>query len=195
MNIKLIGLLIVLVQNSPLPAQHIIDWDGNYQLQLSDFQSPSTQLQGSSIKSITSGAGFDFAFHMSNAEFVFTKNFNSNVNCSFNCAISSIVAPDSVHAMDLLLFARYQFDLAELYARKVRARLYEVKGAFSNTGFFKPVFQEFQQEYARRYAEAMNATNLGENREVLLQLHNEVLDEIAFYPEFCKACKPKKKKK
>jgi len=57
---------------------------------------------------------------MSNAEFMFTKNFNSKVNCEFHCNIASLIAPDTARAMNLLLFSRYAFDLAELYARKVR---------------------------------------------------------------------------
>ena len=180
---------------SSVIAQDEVEWDGKYQLHFSDFQSPTTQIGEGNIYSLFGGSSFDFAFHMSNAEFMFTKNFNSKVNCTFKRNLASLVAPDSARAMDLLLFSRYEFDLAELYARKVRQRLYEVKGTFSNPSFFQPVFEQFQKEYLERHVRAGRATDLGHDREKLQELHTEVVNEIATYSEFCKTCKPQKKKK
>lgn len=132
---------------------------------------------------------------MSNAEFMFTKNFNSKVSCSFNRVAASIVAPDSAIAMDLLLFARYEFDLSELHARKLRKKLYEEKAAFSSVDFFKPASEEIQQQFTQRHAIAAKATDLGKNREKLSELHKEVINEIDQLADFCKQCKPPKKKK
>lgn len=131
---------------------------------------------------------------MSNAQFMFTKNFNNKVNCTFNRDASVLVAPDSSSASDLLLFARYDFDLAELYARKLRKKLYEEKGAFSNVNFFRPVFDQLQQEFSVRHTNAAKATELGRNREELLALQKQVWQEIDELNDFCKECKPQKKK-
>ena len=125
-------------------GQNTIEWDGIYQLRLSDFQSPATQIGGVTIYSLHSAASFDFSFSMSSGEFMFTKNFNPKVNCSFNRGAASMVAPDSARANDLLSFARYEFDLAELYARKFRKRLYEEKDAFSDASFFQPIYDSVQ---------------------------------------------------
>src|SRR6478609_8493552 len=117
-------------------AQPIIEWNENYKLGLSDFQSPSTEVGPKvSIISLQSGSNIDFSFYMSNAEFITTKNFNSKVACTFNRKSASLIAPDTTSAMDLLAFSQYGFDMAELYARKLRKRLYEEKGAFSNASF------------------------------------------------------------
>jgi hypothetical protein len=73
--------------------------------------------------------------------------------------------------------------------------LYEVKGTFSSPQFFQPVFERFQQEYGERQVAAGRLTNLGHNREKLDELHREVKNEIATYADFCKSCKPPRKKK
>jgi len=178
-----------------IKAQNKIDWTGNYQLRLSDFQSPATQIGQTTIYSFHSGSGIDFSFFMSKAEFMFTKNFNSKVNCSFNRSAASIVAPDSAIAADLVNFARYDFDLLELYARKFRKTLFEEKGAFSDVNFFKPIYDQMQNEFAQRHTVAGKITDLGRNKEKLRELHHEVLIEMKLFSDFCKDCKPVKKKK
>jgi hypothetical protein len=188
-------MLLVMFSYYSLHAQDVVEWDGKYQIELSDFKSPTTQIGEGNIYSLYGGSSFDFAYQMANAEFMFTKNFNSKVTCKFNRNIASLVAPDSVRAMDMLLFARFEFDLAELYARKVRQRLYEVKGTFSNPTFFQPVFDQFQKEYGERHVLAGRVTDLGHDRKKLQALHSEVLIELDTYADFCKACKPPKKKK
>ena len=137
----------------------------------------------------------DFSFYMSSGEFMFTKNFNSKVNCTFKRDAASLIAPDSLVALDLLNFSRYEFDLSELYARKFRKRLYEEKGAFSDVSFFRPIYDEIQKEFTERHTLAGTQTELGRDIANLNTLHQEVLNEITVLSDFCKACKPPKKKK
>ncbi len=176
-------------------GQNSIDWDGNYQLQLSDFQSPATQVGNSNVYSLHTSASLDFSFQMSNAEFMFTKNFNSKVNCSFKRNAAALVAPDSATAIELLNFARYEFDLSELYARKLRKKLYEGKAVFSDVSFFRPLNDEIQNEFTKRHTLASQVSNLGKDSKKLRELHQEVLKEIEQLADFCKKCKPQKKKK
>ncbi len=126
---------------------------------------------------------------------MFTKNFNSKVNCTFNRDAASLVAPDSLTAMDLLDFARFEFDLSELYARKFRKKIYEEKGAFSEASFFRPLYDKIQQEFTERHTIAGQESDLGRNKEKLNELHQAVLKEIEQLSDFCKLCKPPKKKK
>lgn len=130
---------------------------------------------------------------MSNGTFMFTKNFNSMVHCTFRRNAATIIAPDTATAMNLLNFARYQFDLAELYARKLRKALYEKKNAFSGADFFQPAFDSLQAAYQKRLGIAQTETHVGADTEKLHQLHQEVLQEIAALPDYCESCKPKKK--
>jgi hypothetical protein len=176
-------------------AQNTIDWNGNYQLQLSDFQSPATQIGNVSMYSLHTASIIDFTYAMTNAEFMFTKNFNSKVSCAFNRDAASLIAPDTATAYDLVNFARYEFDLSELYARKLRKSIYEEKGAFSDASFFKPLFDENQKELNERDAIAGKECDLGRNKEILEKLHQQVLYEVGQLSDFCKECKPPKKKK
>ena len=175
-----------LLVSTQLSAQNKIDWDGIYKLQLSDFQSQASQIGDVTIYSLASMSIIDFSFYMTNGEFMFTKNFNSKVNCSFKRDASSLVAGDTAIALQLLNFARYDFDLAELYARKFRKRLYEEKDAFSDAGFFRPVYDEIQKEYLERHTIAAKESDLGRNSEKLSVLHHMIWAEIEQLAEFCK---------
>ncbi|MEX2232991.1 MAG: hypothetical protein WD824_12575 [Cyclobacteriaceae bacterium] len=192
-------LLLVVLLTLPViaNAQNVIDWDPNYKLNISDFQSGATAIgEGAgNIYSLHSSARMDFSFSMSNYEFMFTKNFNSKVNCTFTRDAASLIAPDEKIAECLLRFARYEFDLSELYARKFRKKLFESKGAFSSASFFRPIFDELQKEYVDRHGNAAKETDIGRNEAKLAELHFEVLGEIDELVEFCKTCKPPKRRK
>lgn len=186
----------LLIQVLTTNAQNSIEWDGIYELQLSDFQSEATQIGSDvTITSIHTASSLDFGFMMSNIEFMFTKNFNSKVNCFFQRDAGSLIAPDTITANKLLNFARYEFDLSELYARKLRKEIYEQKGTFSDVSFLKIIYDQIQKKYTEEHAMAAKNTNLGLETAKLTALHTEVLKQIENYPDFCKSCKPPKKKK
>ena len=170
-------------------AQNFIDWDGKYVLQLSDFKSPATQIGGTTVSRINSSAGISFSYQMSVAEFMFTKNFNSKVNCRFQPDGAALIAPDSLTAEDLLSYARYEFDLSELYARKFRKRMYEEKAAMSDANFANAIFEEIQNELVARAAVDANATEVGREKQKLAELHLQVKSEIETLADFCKSCK------
>jgi hypothetical protein len=190
-----VAVIIIVFSTHILVAQNKIEWDGVYQLKLTDFKSPASKVGATNTYSLHTAAHMDFSFQMSSAEFMFTKNFNSKVTCIFNRDAASLIAPDSVTALQILNFARYEFDLSELYARKFRKRLYEGKGAFSDVNFFKPIYDDVQNEFVNRYSVAADETDLGRNDEKLAALHQQVLKELEAFSEFCKTCKPPKKKK
>ncbi len=171
-----------------------IEWSPDYKLQLSDFASPATEIGRDEIALIASPR-IEFSYQMSYAEFMFTKNFNSKVVCMFTPSSAAIVAPDEATAQKIVKFAQYQFDLCELYSRKFRKKLFESKGTFSNSDFFKISYEEMQNEVAARSTEAGKMTKLGIDEQKTKELHDEVLAELAAFPDYCKTCKPPKKKK
>ena len=188
-------LLILLFFAGNSNAQNTIEWDGKYQLQLSDFASPATQIGSGNLYSLHTVSGPEFAFYMSNAEFMFTKNFNSKVSCKFKRDAAVLTAPDSESVKSLINFARFEFDLSELYARKLRKKLYEEKQTFSNVSYMKPLSEENQAAYAKEHGQAGKITDLGRQAEKLSELHQIVLQEIETLSDFCRTCKPAKKKK
>lgn len=184
-----------LLASPGLQAQNVIEWDENYTLQFSDFQSKATKIGEGSTYTLHSSATMDFAFYMNAYEFMLTKNFNSKVKCTFTRDAAYIIAPDNTTAASLLLFAQYEFDLQELYARKFRKRIFEEKGAFSSVNFLQPIYDSLQKELVVRHAYAGRVTDIGIKEAELIPLHNAVKQEIRELAEFCKVCKPAKKKK
>lgn len=177
-------------------AQDKIEWSPEIKIQLEDFQSDGTEIGNTTTYSVNVASGFTFSFSMSRYEFMFTKNFNTKVDCSFDKKLSYLVAPDTMVAQQLVAFAQFQFDLSELYARKFRKELYEQKGTFSNVQFFQESHDKIQEEYSLRLLAANKSTDMGEDKIKLAALRAEVLEEINQLQDFCKSCKtPKKVKK
>ncbi|MFD2035097.1 hypothetical protein ACFSKL_09860 [Belliella marina] len=177
-------------------AQQNIEWSPEVVLELSDFQSKRTRIDPT-VDSylIQTGSKVDFLVSMSNAEFLFTKNFNSKVTAIFSPNASLIIAPNENVANSLLNFARYHFDLTELYARKFRKMLFENKGAFSSINFIMPLYDNVQEELVARSGEAGDVSGLGMDGAELEKLHLAVKLELTDYEDFCKTCKPPKDKK
>ena len=195
MKILTPSIFLILISNMCF-SQKVIDWSPGYRLNLSDFQSTSSEINNELTSYyIHPGTNMDFSFQMSSYEFMFTKNFNSKVRTTFNKAAASIIAPDSSLAFQLLKFGQYSFDLTELYSRKFRKELYLQKGTFSNAGFFKPIFEKLQIEMNETNARVLKESELGKNRKILEKEHQLVLAEIESLSDFCKDCKPPKKKK
>ncbi|MDF4204684.1 hypothetical protein PXD56_17065 [Maribacter sp. SA7] len=188
--------LIIAFSSSFAIAQEPIVWNPDYELQLSDYQSPESEINPALTSySIYSGSKIDFSFNMNSVSFMFTKNFNSKVKAIFQKNLAVLVAPDSLTANQLLQFGRYDFDLVELYSRKIRKKIYEEKGAFSDSSLFQPIFNELQKEMNTVSAQVFKATDFGKDAELLQKEHNKVIDEINTLSDFCMTCKPKKNRK
>ncbi|WP_282076228.1 hypothetical protein [Maribacter aquivivus] len=193
-NIFLI--LVIAFTSANIFAQEPMVWTPDYELQLSDYQSPESEINAALTSySIYSGAKIDFGFNMNSVSFMFTKNFNSKVKAIFQKNLAVLVAPDSLTANQLLQFGRYDFDLVELYSRKIRKKIYEEKGAFSDSSLFQPIFNELQEEMNTVSAQVFKATDFGKDAELLQKEHNKVINEINALSDFCMTCKPKKNRK
>lgn len=185
----------LLVLTSAL-GQPVIEWTPDYTLQLEDFQSPQTEVNRQlSSYSVISGANMDFSFHMTTAQFMFTRNFNSQVVTVFHKNAAVITAPDTLRALELVRFGQYSFDLTELYSRKFRKELYDQKGAFSEVNFFEPIHQQLLEEMNAEAARVLKVTDFGSNSALLESEHHLVLLQIKELADFCKDCKPPKKSK
>ena len=177
-------------------SQDKMEWKDELKLSISDYQSTSTEIDEKlTIYSISSNATFEFNFSMSFAEFMFTKNFNKKVNTIFYRNSSSLAAPNKEIANQLVGFGKLEFDLAELSARKFRKRLFESKGVFSNTNFFQPLYKEVIAEHRVRHSELAKQTDLGRKVDKLELARKTIRKEIDELSNFCKTCKPPKRKR
>ncbi len=194
--VALITLLVAPVLPGRAQAEtDLVEWSEAYQVTLSDFRSAATQihpkLPGSSMQS---GVRLGFGVQMSTAAFMFTRNFNPKVSATLQRSAAFLTAPDSTTAKQLAGLARYEFDLTELYARKLRKALFENKKTFSDIGFFEPYFQELQAEMAAESSRVANVTQMGQDQDKLREEQERVREEINALSGFCKTCKPPKKR-
>ena len=188
--IMLIGLSYGLAQEEG------IAWSKEYQLTIKDFKNPETEIAKSvSSVFIQSGATIELGFQMSNFSFMFTKHFNNKVSCTFYRKAALLMAPDSLSADRLVELSQFDFDLSELYARKIRKELYENKKTFSKSNFFEPYFNKMIQERNEKSGQVYKASEFGTAKEVLKKEHEWVLGEIEKLSDYCKSCKPPKKSK
>lgn len=187
-------LFFLLVPSFSSFAQNIIEWQQGTQLTLNDFQAPLKQKTDNISFALRPAISIDFSFYMSNYEFMLTKNFNSKVKTTFSREASYIFASDSLAINKLLKYSQAQFDLAELHTRKFRKKMYENKNVLSNPNFYQDLYRETEKEFTLEQAELMQASNDGFETDVLEGHHSKILKKIEELADFCKDCKPKKKK-
>ena len=167
------------------------EWKEGYKLTVLDFQAEAPNSREGQGQTYYLAANLDFAYAMSNYEFMLTKNFNKNVTAFFMPANSWLQQGEGTEI--LLKYAQMDFDLLELYARKFRQRLYEEKKALSDPNFFQQAHNDINANMAKRRVAMQNATAESEGQGEAY--HEQILKEIAALAEFCKECKPVKKKK
>ena len=173
-----------------------VDWSSNYKLKLEDFQNPETEINGEgSSLFIQSGATIELAFQMNNLAFMFTKNFNNKILCKFYKESAVLVAPGSLDVPRLIKLAQFDFDLSELYARKIRKEIYENKKTFSKADFFEPYFNKMIAERNGISSKIYKASDFGKKIEVVEKEHTKVVKEIELLHDFCFDCKPPRKKR
>jgi len=170
-----------------------MEWVPDYAFKMEDFQGSKT-INGKDTDKVfvQSGVMLDFAFQMSNIEFMFTKNFNSKVNCTFLSDAAVIIAPDSIEAKKLIALVAFDFDLSELYARKIRKELFENKKTFSDATFFQPYFDKMIAERNKISSRVYLESDFGNKDVVLKKEHEAVKGELVSLSDFCKECKPPK---
>ncbi len=124
-------------------------------------------------------------------QFAFTKNLNHYVTAYYIPSASWI--ENGKFTQQLLLMTN--LDLADLYARKFRKKIYEKKIS-SNLDFYNEIHVEINKNYLDKQSIIYSKVRSQENPELYLQLEIDSINtEIDRLYEFCKSCKPKKKKK
>lgn len=177
-------------------AEAELPWSASYALSLADFKNKKSRIDPAlSTVFLQSGATIKVGFSMNGVSFMFTKNFNDKVSCVFLPKTALYMAPDSTSATNLLALSQLDFDLSELYARKIRKALFEQKKTFSKANFFEPYFNKMTQERAAISARLYKETNFGKEKALLAQEHQKILQEIDQLSAFCQNCKPPKRKK
>lgn len=112
----LISLVILMAFGNP--SEDVISWDPEYRLSWEDFQGSVDPLRPEGVESVTQVI-IDLRSRMENQEVNFT------VICLFEKNRSWTA---NTHSAYLLNHEQLHFDIAEVYARKLRKALAEIKG-------------------------------------------------------------------
>lgn len=183
----------LLVTLNFLNAQTTIEWSKSEEITLASFKANVPNLAEDNVQQYIFAVSYDFSFQMQSMQFTFTKNFNKYVNAYYNPNLSWM--EDGELTDQLLLMANLDFDLVELYARKFRKRLFETKNIGSNVNFFDEIHKQIYSEYTSRVS--VIQSNIRSQDDTILYLETEIKQvnfEIDELSEFCKTCKPKKKR-
>ena len=171
-------------------AQNLIDWSADYDLSIDDFQAnaPNTgQIQAAS-------GSFSTTYEMGGINLITTRNLNKNVSTTFQ-KDASYFDKGSVESTERLL--KYQqliFDLYELQSRKLRQKFFIERKTILTKGP-SVLHQQVLAEHKQLLSEIEGDTFNGQSSEEIEIWNRWVLEEIDKLHEFCKTCKPSKKKK
>lgn len=191
---KLILIALALSIGYTTIAQTRIEWSPNVTITESSFQSNAPTMPEDNMQQFDFSSTFELNFQMLGLQFAFTKNFNSYVEAYYVPSLSWKESGDLDE--QILQIANLQFDLVELYARKCRKRMYESKKLGSDVNFFSYILEQINNEHHKEIA--VIQSELRTNKDVSLYLKNkneEVNAQIDELSDFCKQCKPSKKKK
>ncbi|MHA6248727.1 hypothetical protein ACXYMU_12370 [Pontibacter sp. CAU 1760] len=183
--------LVLLLANYTAFSQAKIEWAANYRISAPDFEAQPPKSREDVTQSFLLAGSLDYGYAMTNYEFMLTKNFNKHVTAYFTPANSWMQTGEQTDF--LLRYAQMEFDLLELYARKLRKRLYESKNALSNYDFFQQAYDEVIAEMGKKQVEMQDAALASEAS--MTAYHQQIRKDIVELPDYCKACKPVKTKK
>lgn len=191
---NLIFISFIFATLNPLFCQEKVEWREDIEIVPSSFKGTVPEMSEDNLQEYSFAVSYDFSFYMANVQFAFTKNFNRYVSAYYIPTHSWI--EEGEYTDQLILMSNLNFDLAELYARKFRKRLFESKNVSSNINFANKIHNEINREYIERESVIRSEIRSQENVEDYLKREIEKVNiEIKELGEFCKNCKPKKKKK
>ncbi|WP_044205130.1 hypothetical protein [Flammeovirga sp. OC4] len=193
---KLIFTLLISCLSFTVFGQTEIQWKEGIELSFEDFQSPNTKVSNTlSSYSIQSGVMLEMGYQMTAYELMFKKNFNQAFKATFNPKTALITAPNMELAQHMVDYAQVEFDLAELYTRKIRRELFLNKKTFSSLSIFQTYFTMHHQRMLTEMSQLLNESDFGRKKEVLERKQLEVQNELEKLSDFCFDCTPVKKKK
>lgn len=191
---KLIVICLGILIQSIGYSQYKVEWQKDIEITWNSFEGRLPAMAEDNLQQYSFACTFDFSFQMANLQFTFTKNFNRYVSAYYMPELSWIEKGELTE--ELLLMANLDFDLVELYARKFRQQLYQSKNVGSNVNFFNDIHARINREYTDRQSVIQSEIRTRENIiEYLKEEIRKVNIEIEALNEFCKECKPQKKKR
>ena len=168
-------------------SQEKVEWSSDYTLSEKDFKAtpPSTGTQQ------TVYLGMTLEYSLQNYK-LFFSNLNSSVSNYFVPSASWLDPGESTES--LIKFAEVGWDLNEVAARKMRKELHENRMKISSN-FVNEIYISVTSENTELMSQYSKETDFGsdESKQEVWKLKvTQLLEE---YKDYCKSCKPAKRKK
>jgi hypothetical protein len=189
-------LILLFSAIAPISAhcQEVIEWEEDIEITKESFKGPLPEMRQDNVQNYYFYTNYEFHVQMMNIQFSFTKNFNKYVTAYYKPALSWI--EEGEFTDQLIKMANLQFDISELYARKLRKEFYESKKFNSGFHIFSLAHEKINSEFEAFDAKLRSELQTTNDWTNILKSYNEkVAAEIIELADFCKSCKPKKKKK
>lgn len=190
MRQKLFPLFILLMLAFAGQAQTEIHWADNYQLKVEDFKAtpPNSGFEQTAVGS------FLVSYEIGGGSLITKRNLNKYVSCIFQPKASYIDKGSAEGTTRLLSYQQLIFDLYELQARKLRQKFFEQRTRLLTKGP-SVMRQEASAEHAELFAKIESDTFNGHNSDEIKKWSERINTELKSLHEFCKDCKPTKKRR
>nr|WP_319512639.1 hypothetical protein [uncultured Draconibacterium sp.] len=171
-------------------AQNLIEWSADYQLTKDDFQAEapnSGQMQ-------TASGSFYVEYETGGLNLVMNRNMNENVSCYFQKDASYIDEGTEEATARLIRYQQLIFNLYEIQARNLRKKFFEERKTMLTKGPSE-LHQQAYADHAKLLSQVESDTFNGTLDSEIDKWMKWSLEELDNLGDFCKTCKPKKKKR
>lgn len=187
-----ISLIVMNLLPMVLLGQYSIEWSEDYEISIADYRDTPPKMAEDNVQMFNTNIMINMNYAMGAYQFMLTKNFNKYV--SVDLYPMSSWMEEGEYKDNFIAMANLSFDLAEVYARRLRKAMYENKKAFSNAQFYQKESQRLLDEYSDEqsvmYSELISDFD-GHN----VKWKDKIIEALNSMPDYCKECKPQKKKK
>ncbi|MFV0590743.1 MAG: hypothetical protein ACK5M7_05115 [Draconibacterium sp.] len=170
-------------------AQNMLEWSANRLLSVEDFQAPAPN--NGQMQSVS--GSFSVSYEFAGLSLITTRNLNQYVHANFQKDASFIDRADDATTKRLLAYQQLIFNVYELEARKLRKKFFDERGKLLTKGP-GTLYQEVTAEHSKLLGKVESETFQGASMDEIMRWNDWVLKELEKLNDFCKDCKPSKKK-
>jgi len=171
-------------------AQNKIEWSNDYRLSKDDFQAKAPD--NGSFQSAS--GSFYVEYEIGGMNLITSRNLNKNVTCFFQKDASYIEDGDAASTEKIIRYQQLLFDLYELQARNLRKKFFEERKIILTKGPAQ-LREEVASEHIKLVSKVESETNQGSELQKTKEWEKWVKNELEALADFCKTCKPNKKKR
>lgn len=165
-----------------------IEWSEDSRLTIEDFQAEAPNT--GTMQTVQGHTTIEYQFN--NYELMGSRNFNKNVTCYFYRTASWIDSGENSHR--LLRYAQTIFDMNEWQARELRKRFRENRSQVL-AGKQRELYEQLTTEFAGIQSQYSKETDFGTIEAKQVEWEDRIKNSLGDLADYCKLCKPAKKKK